>query len=638
MCGLYGAIAAPGHDVRGWTPAFEEMDRRLRHRGPDDCGFYTAADYGVALGHRRLSIIDVSAAGRQPLWNEDGTIALLFNGEIYNFRTLRQELERDHQFKSGTDSEVIVHGYEAWGEGVLDRLDGMFAFALWDAGDRSVLLARDRIGKKPLYYAETSAGVLFASELRALLAASSLPRRVDPTGVRDYLTYGYVPSPKTLIEGVRKVAPGHAVTVRDGRIRDRTYWRLPVRVGDRREPRSTSLKQVRHLVEAAVTKRLISDVPIAALLSGGIDSTIVVSSMARASRERVRTFTVGFAAGVSTKTLNQDLTQARETARRLGTDHHELFLSGERENLRRLLNESVRITAEPNANPTTISTFAIAELVRDAGTKVVLTGDGGDELFGGYPRYLYDRWTERVGRIPRPIRAMAGAALARLPARQRVERGRRLLQKAEEFTTLNLGGRYLAWRQLISVDEQAAVASHDVLSATTAYDPATIADTAMSEIEAPTMRDRLSYADLKLWVADESNLRLDRGTMASSVEARCPFLDAPLAEYALSLPYDVKVPAGRTKALLRDAFADVLPADVAAGIKRGFQSPARWWVQETLAEVVDDVLTPARMAAAGVLNPTGVMALRTGHEAVRRAPKKIWTLLILQLWAEEFLA
>ena len=449
--------------------------------------------------------------------------------------------------------------------------------------------------------------------------------------------YGYIASPRTLLAGVHKLPPGELLICEPGRLVTERYWSLPKEIGTRIEPRDRSIAAVRSLVSSAVEKRLIGDVPVAALLSGGIDSTIVVSTMARLSSAPVNTFTVGFSAGTSSAALNHDLEAARRTAARLGTRHHELFLNADRENLKRLLMASVEKTGEPHANPTVLSTFAIAELVKGAGIKVVLTGDGGDELFAGYPRYLFDRWTERVSRTPRLLRRSADAVLGVLPATSRTVRAKRLLQKADLLPRLPAGDRYLTWRRLIGDEEQRALLDRDLLQQAGGYDAAEIAAAALQEPAAPTMRDRMAYADLKLWVADESNFRLDRATMASGVEARCPFLDVPLAEYMLSLPFDAKVRGNRTKALLRDAFVPELAEDIRTARKRGFQSPARSWVRETLAATVDDALSTGRLARTGVLNPAGVAAFRA-DPAVKRAPKKLWALVVLQLWSETFLA
>ena len=635
MCGFYGAVASPGVDLRALAPVFAEMDVRLRHRGPDDSDFYMPADGSVALGHRRLSIIDVSAAGRQPLWNEDGAIALIFNGEIYNFQELRRELSRCHQFRSGTDSEVIVHGYETWGEGIVDRLDGMFAFAVYDSRARSVLLARDRLGKKPLYYADHRGALFFASELKALTAIPTLPRAPDALAAAAFLTYGYVPAPATLFSSIKKLEAGTCLHLSTVRREIRRYWTFGSRIGDRVASEKDAIASIRELVESAVAKRLVSDVPVAALLSGGVDSTIVVSAMARLSSERVRTFSVGFETAAASDKVNDDRLRARNTAKRLGTVHEELTIDADALDMRQVLDRVVWHQDEPNANPTLLSTIAVADAVRAAGVSVVLTGDGGDELFAGYPRYIFDRWIERTLMVPRPLRTGA-EVLLRLPfPGNSVVKGRRFLSKARSMEGLSSGPRYLAWRRHFSRDETHALLAAPLRAAVGDSNPAHLAASWMDSVSAPAMQDRLAYTDLKMWVADESNTRLDRAMMSASVEARCPLLDHRLVEYAFSLPFAMKARGGQPKALLKKAFADVLSDEVRFGPKRGFLSPARHWVQTSLASTVADVLAADRIEAAGVLNPVAVAAVRHG-DGWQRQPKKLWALLVLQLWAERF--
>lgn len=634
MCGFYGAVAAPGDDLRDRSPMFAEMDRRLRHRGPDDSDFYMPADGSVALGHRRLSIIDVSAAGRQPLWNEDGTVALIFNGEIYNFQALRRELSASHRFRSGTDSEVIVHGYETWGEGIVERLDGMFAFAVYDSRAHSVLLARDRLGKKPLYYADHQGAFFFASELKALMGIPDLPRALDPAAAADFLTYGYVPAPATLFTSVRKLEAGTCLHLTPRRRAMRRYWAFGGRLGENPTSEKDAIAAVRSLVEAAVEKRLVSDVPIAALLSGGVDSTVVVSAMARLSSRPVRTFTVGFETADASGKVNDDKLRARNTAARLGTVHEELTIDADAMDMREALDRVIWHQDEPNANPTLLSTIAIADAVRAAGVPVVLTGDGGDELFAGYPRYMFDRWIERALMVPRPIRSGAAALMQTLGG-STAAKGRRFLSKARSMEAATAGERYLAWRHHFTRPETFSLLAPAVLSGLGDHDPADLAARWMESVSAPAMQDRLAFTDLKMWVADESNTRLDRAMMAASVEARCPLLDHRLVEYAFSLPFAMKTRGGAPKALLKKAFADILPDEVRFGPKRGFFSPARHWVQHSLASTVVDVLSPARVEAVGLLDAGAVAAVQHG-EGWQRQPKKLWALLVLQLWVERF--
>jgi asparagine synthase (glutamine-hydrolysing) len=613
------------------------MASRLRHRGPDDHDLYVSPDGAVVLGHCRLSIIDLSPAGRQPMWNEAGTTALVFNGEIYNFQALRRDLEaRGHRFRSRTDSEVILHGYEDEGERILDRLEGMFAFALWDGAAGRLLLARDRLGKKPLYYWRGPEAFVFASELKTLLCHPRVPRAINPQAVRDYLTLGYVPAPLTMFEGIAKLRPAQLLQVdRWMAFTVKEFWDAPVDAPPFHADLDTHARRVRELVTGAVEKRLVSDVPVGALLSGGIDSAVVVGLM-REHLEGLQTFTVGFEAGPSTEKLNADLVLARVTARHFRTTHHEVVVD-RRTDLLDLLRRAVWHLDEPNANPTVVSTLVVAALAREHGVKVILSGDGGDELFAGYPRYLYDRYVQLAGRVPPAVRGAVLAILGAVPDVGSLGQLRRLLAKTASLEHLDAAGRYLAWRGQFSLAEQEALLSPELLAALPGYDPRRSVAWYMDRHSPPSFQERLSYTDLKLWIADESSMRLDRATMAVSLEARVPFLDHALVEYAMRIPFRVKMKGTHTKYLLRRAFAHLLPDQITAGRKRGFGSPVRWWTQTYLQDQIDQILAQDAVRRAGLLNWEGVASLRRGEGWVR-SPVKLWAALVLQLWSEAFLS
>jgi asparagine synthase (glutamine-hydrolysing) len=633
MCGIYGGISW-GSPLRAGD--FARMGEAIRHRGPDDAGFYISDTGAVALGHRRLSIIDLSEKGRQPMWNERNSVGLVFNGEIYNFQTLRTELEQaGHRFRSNTDSEVIIHGYEQYGEGVFDRLDGMFAFALWDGEREEMFMLRDRLGKKPLYMWRGHQSFLFASELKALIAHHHVSRTLNPAAIVDYLTLGYVPSPSTMFTDVQKVRPGESVRVTvSGESTSRFYWRLPA-LGSHRPHRDEAVATIRSLVTASVQKRLVADVPVGAFLSGGIDSTVVVGLMTRLTGKGPQTFTVGFEAGPSTGKVNEDLRRARNTARHFGTEHSELMI-GSGTDFERLLDMTVRHLDEPNANPTVLSTLAVSELARANGVKVVMTGDGGDELFAGYPRYLYDMYVERAARVPRIVR-QAGAAVLDVVHTRRAQRATRFLNKTLEMDGALPPARYLQWRRHFQPDEQRQLLPPALAESAASYSAETLLAKHLGAFPGASGQDRLSYADLHLWVADDSNTRVDRTTMALSLEARCPMLDRALVEYAMAIPVRDKIVSGQTKYLLKTAFADLIPAETLHGSKKGFASPVRWWLSSHLASQVDAVLSPDRVRRAGVLDPNGIESLRRSGEW-KRVPLKLWALIVLQRWAETFLS
>jgi asparagine synthase (glutamine-hydrolysing) len=636
MCGIYGILTIDGTPIA--EASLAPMAQALRHRGPDDSGIYRSPAHDVALGHCRLSIIDLSPNGRQPMWNEDRTVALVFNGEVYNFEALRSELEgKGHRFISRTDCEVIIHGYEDVGDAVVDRLDGMFAFALWDASAGRLLLVRDRLGKKPLYYALGQGQMVFASELKALIAHPGVSRDLSAEAVRDYLTFGYIPSPRTMFRRIAKLPPGHLLSIgREGRPLLRRYWDIwspgPPATGDG----AAAVERIRALVTTAVEKRLVSDVPVGALLSGGVDSTIVVGLMTTLGSRPVQTFTVGFDAGPSTHKVNEDLERARRTAARFGTEHHEIIIREDTLDLPQMLRRVVWHLDEPNANPTVLATLAVAELARRHGVKVVLSGDGGDELFAGYPRYVHDRYVQLAQRIPGGMRALGERALARAGRDSWGGRARRLLTKATAVDRLDTAARYLSWRRQFDALEQAAVLSPWVLSASRDYDPRAILAPVVEAPQRATVQDRFNYADLKLWVADESNMRMDRMTMAVALEARAPLLDVALVQYAMQTPLSRRTHRGQTKYLLKKAFKDLLPPEVRTAGKKGFYSPVRWWLQHDLISDLQAVLSEGRVRQVGLLSWEGLVALRSGN-GWKRPSGKLWSLFILQLWGEAFL-
>lgn len=633
MCGIYGALSW-GAPLR--AEHFSLMDDAIRHRGPDDAGLYLAGSGLVALGHRRLSIIDLSPKGRQPMWSEDNNVGLVFNGEIYNFKDLRTALERSgHRFQSETDSEVILHGYEEHGEDLFDRLDGMFAFGLWDAVAKELVLVRDRLGKKPLYVWRGRDSLVFASELKGVMAHPAVSRELDPSSVADYLTFGYVPSPSTMLKSIVKVMPGERLKVRsDGEWNSRMYWTVPA-LGTCRVDRRDAVTKTRTLVTRAVEKRLVADVPVGAFLSGGVDSTIVVGLMSQLAGKGPQTFTVGFEAGPSTHKVNEDLRRARTTARHFGTDHSELIVGGGTD-FDRLLDVAVRHLDEPNANPTVLSTLAVSELARANGVKVVLTGDGGDELFAGYSRYLYDIQAERAAIIPRPIRKAGVALIGRVPAKP-AQIAARFLRKTLELDHASMPDRYLGWRRQFQSAEQRQLVAPELAEAMATHRGEALLATHLNTYPEASKQDRLSYADLRLWVADDSNTRIDRTTMACSLEARCPMLDRELVEFAMGIPVREKIVRGQTKYLLKAAFADLVPSEILHGTKKGFASPVRWWLNSHLSTLVDSILSPDRVRRAGVLNSHGIDSLRR-TAGWKRVPLKLWSLIVLQLWAETFLS
>jgi asparagine synthase (glutamine-hydrolysing) len=640
MCGIAGvaAFGAAAPDARRLA---ERMSARLRHRGPDGAGVYEAQAGGltVALAARRLAIIDLSDAGRMPMANEDGRVHIAYNGEVYNHLALRQALEaRGHVYRSLTDTETVLHAYEEYGLDAFRRLNGIFALALHDRRSNRLVLARDRRGVKPLYYAWDGSRLVFASELKALLQWAELPREVDRTALDLYLALGFVPSPHTLLRGVRKLPPACVAVLDHAGLRIEPFWVDRVRApGAAARLDDASLRgSVRRAVEAAVERQLMSDVPMGVLLSGGVDSTIIASLAQRRSQSPLSTFSVGFRdLGSGTlDALNTDLQLARRTAAALGTTHHEILLENSPA-LADRVRRAVEAMDDPSHDPTVVASDAICELARANGVKVVLAGDAGDELFGGYPHYVTARRLALYRRVPNLASAVRrlGPALPLLP---------RLVQdRAADFlATHDLSPEqvYLSFNGLFDASARAALLGDS--------DPSAAAEVVRARLrpaENAPLADQIAYGDLALWVDEHFNPRLDRMSMRNSVEARVPLQDDDLVDLALTIPIERKLRWAHTKSLLREAFWDVLPPAVRRLRKRSFMTPRDAWLRGGLRSFVDETLTRETVERAGLVAWEPVERL---IGAVRRggaspfgsalAPQ-VWSVLILTLWAETYL-
>jgi asparagine synthase (glutamine-hydrolysing) len=626
MCGIYGHYHPLGAD-----PALiERMALRLAHRGPDGAGAYHCGS--LAFGAGRLAIIDL-AAGVQPIFSEDRRAAVVFNGEIYNYKVLRSELERlGHHFVTHTDTEVIVHGYESWGIGVLERLRGMFALCIWDEPQERLLLARDRLGEKPLYYAALPDGeFLFASEAKALFEHRPLRRAVNREALPYYLILGYAPPPHTLFAGVEKLAPGEYLLVERGAIQHGRYWQ-PVMDASDAPDYAEAVRQVRERVFEAVEMQMMSDVPIGAFLSGGVDSTAVTAIMQRASSQLVQTFTVGFRAEPGSKAdvkFNVDARYAARVAQKLGTDHHVITLrDGDGGSLASLLTALTYSMDEPVIEPTIVQTAYVAALARVSGVPVLLNGEGGDELFLGYNHYKTDALLDRYLSIPRLLRDRAMTPLLEhLPPR--FDGLRKLARKSRQTDP---AARYLEWLRRLEPQRLPDLLTNGASDG--GFE--TVARALRSALAEPNTRqfaDRLAFADLRLALAERMNARVDKMCMAMSVESRSPLEDYRLVETALSLPARYKLRSGETKAVFRDAIRDLVPTEVLNRPKWGFTPPASEWMRTTLRPLVERTLTPERVAAAGYFRPEAVQRLIQDHVFERKYEMwGLWSALVFHLW------
>jgi asparagine synthase (glutamine-hydrolysing) len=627
MCGIAGKLYFdPGRPAD--TAAVRRMIGRLVHRGPDDEGMWSNGP--VALGHRRLSVIDTSAAGRQPMSNEDGSVWISYNGEVYNHADLRRNLEaRGHIYRSRTDTETILHLYEEQGPACVNHLVGMFAFAVWDARARCLVLARDRLGKKPLFYYASDDCLVFASELAALLQDEAVPADIDDTAIHHYFTYGYVPGPGTIFRGVRRLPPASTLVWREGRISIERYWRLAYSPKiDIDEPEAAA--EVLRLLREAVRARLVSDVPIGALLSGGIDSSAVVALMSQESGSRVSTFTIGF-----DEDSFDERPHARTVANRYGTAHHEFTVTPR---VLDVLPELVWAYGEPFADASSLPTYYVAKLTRRYVT-VALTGDGGDESFAGYERYVADAFAHRYGRLPAWLRqGIIANALGRLPeptTRKSVLRRLKRFALADQTDPVR---RYSGWLALMGNRLKADVYSEAFRSRVARIDSTSILEDAFRSAAGEDPLDRVLFTDVHTYLPDDLLVKMDIAAMAHSLEVRSPFLDHRLMEFAAGLPAGYKLRGAKGKYILKKALTAELPRAILDRGKFGFSVPVGKWFRGELADTAVSVLSDPNVSKRGYLSGSGVKRILDDHRrgAVNHGAR-IWQLLVLELWFRTFI-
>jgi asparagine synthase (glutamine-hydrolysing) len=616
MCGISGIATFEPSGVP--MALLQQMTAALRHRGPDDHGSFQEKAGRAALGHRRLSIIDLSS-GHQPVFNEDGQIAVVFNGEIYNYQELRRDLEaRGHRFRTHSDTEVIVHLYEDRGADCVQLLRGMFAFAVWDGRTNTVMLARDRLGKKPTYYAVLDGILYFASEIQALYCVPGLPTDLDYEAIDRYLTYSYIPSPHSVYRSIRKLPPAHTLTFDCRGLRLARYWRPDYTRKTTLSYEDATAELVKLLTES-VRLRLISDVPLGAFLSGGVDSSTVVALMAKLSNAPVKTFSIGFA----DEEFNE-LSFARQVAEQYGTDHHEFVVEPERLNI---LEDIVRHYGEPYGDSSAVPTWHLSRLTRQHVT-VALNGDGGDELFGGYDWYRMQR---RVNRTAFPLAHWTAGHLNRLGRSlmpRRVAKGVELLARPEASRFHVLHG-YAAGSDLAPLyhpefRSRLATAAEDYL-------------TQLYDASLPCDADRSFSADLLSYLPEDLLVKVDRASMAHSLECRSPFLDQELVEFSTALPSDWKIGGGRSKRILKDAVRDLFPTGFLDRPKMGFSVPIGKWFRGELKGFIADALLHGPLVRLPLLQPAAVKQLLDEHASgTRNHETQIWNLLMLNLWFHEF--
>jgi len=622
MCGICGLRRFD--NVQPEERLLAAMNTALTHRGPDGAGTHLAPGIGLAM--RRLSIIDLTT-GDQPIYNEDRSALVIYNGEIYNHREVRTKLESlGHRYQTKSDTETIIHAYDEYGIEAVQHLRGMFTFAIWDAATETLFIARDRLGEKPLYYAELPNELIFASEIKALLQHPALTPEVDEAALDLYLTLNYVPAPLTMFKGIRKLPAGHRLIARGRQVTVEPYWDVTIESPKEKTDEYYATDELRRRFTLAVEERLMSDVPLGAYLSGGVDSTLVVGLMSRAMDRPVDTYSVGFDESVSgTAKFNTDAEYAQLAAQIFKTHHRPVVLS-KSDNLAEMIPFIVTQLDEPLANPNALATYLVARQARADGLKVLLTGDGGDELFAGYERYALDTRISLYQKIPEALRRTLLSPILR----QVNGASRKLADKAE----LAPIDRYLDWHAIFRKADKDRLLVRSLPTVT-----ADVVGDFVQRGTSPIFQDHLMTADLKLWLPEESNMRVDKSAMAASIETRAPFLSHPVVELAAGLPFDLKLRNGVSKYVLKQAFADVIPAAIAKRPKQGFASPAAKWLRRDLKPVAEKMLSAVALGESGYFKNEVVATLLESH--IHRQGyhlNQLWSLLTFQIWFYKYIA
>jgi len=633
MCGICGKITRGGQGID--EDLLRRMTSALSHRGPDNAGIYCRRNgrINVGLGHRRLSIIDLSESGRQPMANEDKTIWLVFNGEIYNFQSLRQDLERKgHRFSSKMDGEVILHLYEEEGTRSFGKLSGMFAFALWDETAGIFILCRDRIGIKPLVYYQDGTNFIFASEIKSILQDPDVRKQIDWQALDLYLTFNYIAAPFSILENIRKVKPGHYLLVGEEQVLEQAYWELPDIAGEPEQYGNgleTHKRAIYQALEEAVRGYMIADVPVAAFLSGGIDSSIIVGLMARNSRRPIKTYSIGY----TDIPMYDETAFARDVAKFNATEHHEIKLAA------RDIIEAVPLVLaaldEPFADSSAVPTYAVSrETAKDV--KVALSGDGGDELFAGYRIYTGEQLYSRYLMLPGPLRSVMNGLISILPD-SREYKALEYVRRMKKFIRGARGSfedRFFAWNEIFSREIR-----ENILSISNGID----LDFGKKRLAHRLCEknydviNRMLYADVMESLPGDMLQKVDAMSMLNSLEVRVPFLDHRVCEVAFGIPGDFKIKQGRGKYVLMETFKDILPASLHRRSKWGFEMPVSQWLRKDLKYLVDDYLSKDRIERQGIFRYPVIKKILSDHFSNRSDTSwQIWNLIVFQAWYSNY--
>jgi asparagine synthase (glutamine-hydrolysing) len=625
MCGICGKILFDPN-ARIDPALIKRMADTIAHRGPDDEGYYISGNAG--LGHRRLSIIDLST-GKQPLGNEDSTVWVVFNGEIYNYVELRETLiSKGHVFRTKSDTEVIVHAYEEYGEGALEKLRGMFAFALWDDRKKKLLLARDRVGIKPVYYTIGPDALLFASEIKAILADPSVSREINYRAVDIFFTYLYPLGPDTLFKDIFKLQPGHYLVLKDGKVSIKQYWDLEFPEHPLEISFDKALENVHELLARVVRDHMISDVPVGFLLSGGVDSTALLNYAVHETDKKISSFTIGF----SDPSVVDERKYAKLAADTFGTTHYDMTITAK--DFFEFLPRYVWHMEEPVCEPPAVSLFFVTELARKH-VKVLISGEGGDEAFAGYSIYRNQVWLESIKKGLGPLSSLASLCLSLMT-------GLGPLHRFDKYVP-QLNGRlddyYLSkpttpwshfngiYGQLYTGDFKERIGRKELGGGLRGY---------YEKVHHENALNRMLYVDTKTWLPDDLLIKADKMTMANSVELRVPLLDHQVLEFAASLPVSYKLHNGTTKYILKKAFEDRVPKDILFRKKTGFVVPYEKWIREDLQNSIGEVLLDRKTTERGYFDKKGIENLVSRNNANGNHSKEVFSLLTLEMWHRQF--
>lgn len=623
MCGICGYVAKTAIDEE----LLKRMNNTMTHRGPDDAGHYIDGNVGIAM--RRLSIIDLST-GHQPIPNEDETVWIVFNGEIYNYQSLRPELEsKGHKFRTNTDTETILHAYEEYGENCIQYLNGMFTFAIWDAPRRRLLIARDRLGIKPMYYAHFGDEFYFGSELKAIIEHPFVPRDLNMVALDHFLTLEYIPAPHSMFRHIHKLPPGHFLIFEDGRVDVKCYWNVEVRETPRDE--GACIEELTELIRDAVKIRLIADVPLGAFLSGGIDSSTVVSFMSEISNTPVQTFSIGF----GDPTYNE-LPYARAVAQHFGTNHYEEYLEPD---VADLAEQLIGHLDEPLGDFSILPTYLVSKVARK-GVTVALSGDGGDEIFAGYDTYIAQNMARRYyDRVPAPIREKMVPALMDMVPPQPSKKG--LVNKVKRFVeggALPPSVQHTRWMMFMNAQDRQGLYRPDVRASLNGDNAISLMERYFNQVAHASPLAQQQYVDIKTYLVDDILTKVDRMSMAVSLEARVPLLDYRIVEFAMSLPPHLKLNKGTTKAILRQVMANRLPEKVLNKPKEGFSIPLKHWLRGPLKPMLLDLLSAESMRRRGYFEADQVQKWVNQHlNGQVNHSHRLWALMVFEMWQRKVL-